>query len=308
MNRSRRVILVTSALLITSLAISIFMLRLVDAARPGATLTEVLYLPSPKVLKRLSLGYDGLLADIYWTRAVQYFGSKHHDGAMHYDLLAPLLEITTELDPHLIPPYEFGSAFLAPKPPDGAGMPKRAVALEEFGIRNNPKDWHLYWDLGFVYYTELKDYAKAADALARGSEVPGAHPFMKLLAAQMAEHAGERQTARMLWQPYLSSQDSEIRANAVAHLRAIQVEDDVTNLEKPVEAYRQKFGRLPANFAEIARAGILPGIPVDPLRVPYALTSDGQVVVQDPDNLPFVQKGLPPGYKPPLKPKFLPAD
>ena len=29
---------------------------------------------SPKAVKRLSLGYDGLLADIYWTRAVQYFG------------------------------------------------------------------------------------------------------------------------------------------------------------------------------------------------------------------------------------------
>ena len=29
----------------------------------------------------MSLGYDGLLADIYWTRAVQYFGGKHHDGA-----------------------------------------------------------------------------------------------------------------------------------------------------------------------------------------------------------------------------------
>ena len=29
----------------------------------------------------MSLGYDGLLADIYWTRAVQYFGSKHHEGS-----------------------------------------------------------------------------------------------------------------------------------------------------------------------------------------------------------------------------------
>ena len=65
----------------------------------------------------MSLGYDGLLADIYWTRAVQYFGSKHHEGSRNFDLLAPLLEITTTLDPHLLVAYEYGANFLAPKPP-----------------------------------------------------------------------------------------------------------------------------------------------------------------------------------------------
>jgi tetratricopeptide (TPR) repeat protein len=281
----------------------------VDKARPAATLTEVLYLPSPKVLKRLSLGYDGLLADIYWTRAVQYFGAKHYDGAAHYDLLAPLLEITTALDPHLIVAYEFGSSFLAPKPPNGAGMPQRAVALAEFGIRNNPEEWRLYYDLGFIYYTDLKDYAKAADAFARGSRVPNAHPFLKLLAAQMAEHAGELQTARMLWQAtYETSQDNDIRANAVAHLRALLVDETVPKIEAAVMLYQQKIGRLPASLAEVARAGLLPGIPLDPLGVAYKVSAEGKVEVQDPDNLPFIEKGLPPDYVPPQRPKFLPSD
>ena len=84
-----------------------------DANR--ATLEEVLYISSPKALKKMSLGYDGLLADIYWTRAVQYFGSKHHDGSHNFDLLAPLLEITTTLDPHLLVAYEYGANFLAPQ-------------------------------------------------------------------------------------------------------------------------------------------------------------------------------------------------
>ncbi len=128
-------------------------------------------------------------------RAVQYFGARHYAGAAHYDLLAPLLEIATALDPHLVVAYELGSNFLSPNPPNGAGMPQRAIALAEFGIRNNPDEWRLYYDLGFIYYTDLKDYAKAADAFARGSRVPKAHPFLKLLAAQMAEHAGEIETA-----------------------------------------------------------------------------------------------------------------
>src|ERR1019366_5005433 len=247
------------------------------------------------------------LADIYWTRAVQYFGARHYVGAANYDLLAPLLEITTALDPHLIVAYEFGSNFLAPKPPDGAGMPQRAIALAEFGIRNNPNEWRLYYDLAFIYYTDLKDYAKAADAFARGSRVPNAHPFLKLLAAQMAEHAGELQTARMLWEPYLTSQDREIRANAATHMRALLVDETVPKLESAVATYEQKTGHLPVGFAEMAHAGLLPGIPLDPLGVPYALSAEGRVEVQDPDNLPFIEKGLPPGYVPPKKPKFLPS-
>jgi len=308
MSRSGRVTVVASLLLVVSLTASVLMLQRVDEARPAATLTEVLYLPSPKVLKRLSLGYDGLLADIYWTRTVQYFGARHYVGAANYDLLAPLLEITTALDPHLIVAYEFGSNFLAPKPPDGAGMPQRAIALAEFGIRNNPNEWRLYYDLAFIYYTDLKDYAKAADAFARGSRVPNAHPFLKLLAAQMAEHAGELQTARMLWEPYLTSQDREIRANAATHMRALLVDETVPKLESAVATYEQKTGHLPVGFAEMAHAGLLPGIPLDPLGVPYALSAEGRVEVQDPDNLPFIEKGLPPGYVPPKKPKFLPSD
>jgi len=95
------------------------------------TLEEVLYMPSGKSVKRLSLGYSSLLADIYWTRAVQYFGDKSNQRSMQYDLLYPLLDITTDLDPHLIVTYEFGSLFLSQPPPEGAGQPEKAVALVE---------------------------------------------------------------------------------------------------------------------------------------------------------------------------------
>jgi tetratricopeptide (TPR) repeat protein len=309
MNNSRRITVVAGSLLTLCMFLSVLLLRRLDQLRTGATLQEVLYISSPKALKRLSLGYDGLVADIYWTRAVQYFGGKHHAGAEHFELLAPLLEITTTLDPHLIVAYDFGSNFLAPKPPNGAGMPERAIDLVQFGIRHNPDRWRLYYDLGFIYYLELKDYAKASDAFSRGSHVPHAHPFLRLLAAQMAQHAGELQTARMLWTAtYQTTQDASIRANAVAHLRALQVDEDVTHLEALITFYQRKTGHLPASFSDLMSAGLLRGIPVDPLGHTYKLTPDGRVEVRNPDDLPFINKGTPPGYIPPKKPKFLPSD
>ncbi len=88
-----------------------------------------------------------------------------------YALLAPLLEITTGLDPHLIVAYDFGASFLASKPPLGAGEPQRAMDLMKYGNRNNPDNWRLYQNLGFIYYLELKDYAAAADAFEHGVQI-----------------------------------------------------------------------------------------------------------------------------------------
>ena len=309
MRASRQITAVFGVLLIACIAGSVLLLRGLDRLRSHATLEEVLYIPSPKAIKRLSLGYDGLLADIYWTRAVQYFGNKHNVGAENFNLLAPLLEITTALDPHLVVAYEYGSNFLAPQPPNGAGMPDRAIKLDEFGIRNNPDEWRLYYDLGFIYYTELHDYAHAADAFSRGSRVPHAHPFLKILAGQMAEHAGDLQTARAMWSlTYDTAQEKSIRANAAAHLRALQVDEDVSALEAVVARFRQKTGQFPAGFGEFARLGWVRGIPVDPLGHPYKLMPDGRVELRDPDDFPFVQKGTPPGYKPPRMPKPLSPD
>ena len=309
MTSRRRTTVVASGCLAVSMLASALVLRGIDRVRTAATLQEVLYISSPKLLKRLSLGYEGLLADIYWTRAVQYFGGKHHAGAEHYDLLAPLLQITTELDPQLLVAYEFGSNFLAPAPPNGAGLPQQAIALDEFGIRHNPNDWRLYYDLGFIYYMDLNDYPKAAAAFSHGSQVPNAHPVLKVLAAQMAEHAGEINTARMLWRAtYETAGDASVRANAAAHLRALRVDEDIANLEILVSVYRQKAGRRPVSFSELEKAGMLRGIPVDPLGETYRLTAEGRVEVRNPDDLPFIRKGLPAGYIPPKVPKFLPSD
>jgi tetratricopeptide (TPR) repeat protein len=305
MNRSRQVTITATLLLIACLAGSVFFLWRIDQMRSEATLDDVLYITSPKAVKRLSLGYDGLLADIYWTRAVQYFGGRHVAGANHYRLLAPLLEITTTLDPHLVVAYQFGANFLSPKPPNGAGMPEKAIQLVEYGIQNNPNDWKLYYELGFIYYMDVKDYAKAADAFERGSQVPNAHPFLKVMAAQMAQHAGDTQMARALWTTtYQSTQDRQIRGNALAHLRALQVADEVSALEGLVAQYNQVTGRTPASLSELVAANYLKFVPLDPAGHPYKLVSGDRVEVEVPDDIPFIEKGAPPGYTPP-RPKDL---
>jgi len=285
---------VAALVLAASLAGAALTVRRLDHLRTGATAEEALYVPSPRILQRMSLGYTGLLADIYWTRAVQYFGTQHHLHSKQYKLLDPLLNIATTLDPHLLVAYEFGAIFLAQKPPEGAGDPDAAVRLVEHGVRENPSAWRLYYNLGFIQYFERHDYAAAADAFQRGSRVPGAYPWMRVMAAQMSQHAGDLQTARFLWSSlYQTTESNDIRVNAAKHLRALQVDEQVSVLEKLAAGFRERTGRWPASWAEMVAGGYLRGVPVDPTRKPYRLLPQGKVVVQVPEDFPFITQGLP---------------
>lgn len=289
---------VASACLVVSMAASVLLLHRIDQLHPRKVAEDALYISSPKFVRRASLGFNGLMACIYWTRTVQYFGDRHINQEANYNELAPLLQITTALDPELLPAYQFGASFLAPPPPEGAGQPERAVQLMKYGIAHNPDDWHLYYDLGFVYYLELHDYKDAADAFDRGSKLPNAHPFLKILAGRMAEQGGDFTTARMLWSAtFETSGETNVRRNALEHLRAIQVDEDVTNLQAAVTRFGQRTGRLPANMQELAAAEHLPGVSLDPDSQPYYLDPEGRVLVQNPDDFPYITEGIPPGYK-----------
>jgi hypothetical protein len=286
--------LVTALVLAASLAGATVTVRRLDHLRVGTATGEALYVPSPKILRRMSLGYTGLLADIYWTRAVQYFGVHHYVRSKQYKLLEPLLDIATTLDPHLVVAYEFGAVFLAQKPPEGAGDPNAAVRLVERGVRENPAAWRLYYNLGFIHYFERKDYSAAADAFERGSRVPGALPWMKVMAAQMSQHAGKIGTARFLWlNLYQTTESEDIRVNAAKHLRALQVDEEVALLEQLVAGFHQRTGSWPANWAEMVAAGYLRSVPLDPTRKTYRLAPGGKVLVQVPDDFPFITQGLP---------------
>lgn len=305
MSRTRRVNVLAASVLLISFAGAVAILNAIDRLKITTFPQEALYVRSTKTLRRMCLGYTGLLADIYWTRAVQYFGEQHHRGTRDFRLLAPLLQVTTELDPHMMPPYQFGANFLGPQPPNGAGLPGEAMALLKYGIEHNPDSWRLYYNLGFLYFTEFKDYAKAADAFTRGAQVPITNGFMPILAARMAQHAGEFDTARMLWYTtYQTTKEATIRQNAVDHLLALRVDEDVERLEEVVQKYRTQTGHLPSAMGDLERAGFIHGTPEDPNGKPYKLMPDGRIEVQDPKSIPYITKGLPPGMESPMPVKL----
>jgi hypothetical protein len=248
-------------------------------------------LRSGKLMKVMSLEYAPLVADIYWTRVVQYYGNKHVRGQANLESLWPLLDITTTLDPNLLVAYRFGAMFLSQAAPAGAGRPDLAAELIRRGIQANPEYWRLYEDLGFVYYFDLKDYQKAAEAFLEGSKKPNAQLWMKVMAAKIAAEGESYSTSFLLWKDiYESSTDPLVKENALMRLQLLKAKEDCKQLNALADEYEKRYGRRPTRMSEMVQAGLLRGPPTDPAGYAYTFGEDGKAELNL--NSPLLEKQL----------------
>ncbi len=185
--------------------------------------TRELYLTSGDTIGRLALGFDAALADVYWIRAVQHYGRDRkllrYRG--RYELLAPLVNITTSLDPYFTTAYVFGALFLAEPLPNGPDQFDEAVALLEKGLKAEPDAWRYAQYLGFLHYWHRDDRQAAAREFDRAASIPGAPIWLKPLAAQMFAEGGDRQAARTLLESLAQSEEPWIRDLAERRLREL---------------------------------------------------------------------------------------
>jgi hypothetical protein len=232
---------------------------------------QILYVRSGTVLKRLALGFDSLAADSYWIRALQHYGGERRldPSQRKYELLYPLLDITTTMDPYFTIAYRFGAIFLAEEFPGGPGRPDLAVALLRKGIAAQPAKWQYYLDSGFVYYWHRRDFKAAAGWFQRASEQPNSPNWLRPLAATMLIKGGDRASARFLWQQLLQADQPWLRRLAERRLGQIDALDQIERLEGIVHRSSATGGSY--SWDALIRRRILPGIPLDPVGTPYNL-------------------------------------
>ena len=217
---------------------------------------EILYLWSGAHVKRLFPGFEGLAADLYWLRTVQYFGGQRLFAAnKRFELLRPLIEITTTLDPRLEMAYRYGAIFLSEPSPLGAGRPREGIEVLEAGARNNPGSWRLRQDLGFFHYLFLGDAGAAGDVLAEAADIAGAPFWIRTLAADLRARGGNRADARRMWQQMFDQAEPGIlKENARLRLRTLDSLDVAERLTALVAEAERRTGRRPTRLAELRRA------------------------------------------------------
>jgi hypothetical protein len=253
---------------------------------PQGPIGNVLYVRSPAFMARAALSFDSLMADVYWIRTVQHYGSTKlstGDGRQ-YDVLYPLLDLTTSLDPRFDLAYRFGAVFLAEPYPRGAGRPDQAIALLQKGLQAQPGKWLFAQDIGFVHYWWRRDYTSAADWFQRAADIPGAPEWLGGMAAVTLARGGSRESSRRLWQEILNADAEWLHAQARFRLTQLDAMDQIAALERAVNGYTQRTGAPPRSWIDLMRAGLLTGVPVDPENHPYQLDPFTGTVKLSPDS------------------------
>ena len=277
---------------VVGLACVALLVRWTDTLRPPvdqSVVDDSLYL-NDKTARRISLGFNGLAADWYWMRSLQYVGKKmlNFEGNISLDdlselkmqLLAPLLDTATTLDPEFIEPYEYAAVVLP------AIDVQQAIRLTQKGIEANPNAWRLYHHLGYIYWRQ-GEYQKASEIYGRGAKIAGAPAWMEAMQAKMMNEGGSRSTAREIYtRMYEQSTDDQVKEMARRRLLQLDSLDQRDGLQKLFTAFKTRTGKCPDSWRELEpvfRAVRIPvnqsGAPLDPSGAPYVLQA-GKCEVQ----------------------------
>lgn len=285
----------------------------VDATIPDESHGEEdVYVTDGKRAKLLAVGYDSLLSDVYWVRAIQFFGRRvlvdktvlsRPEGRL--DQLYPLIDVSTTLDPRTVAPYRFGGFFVHDYVDKALGR-----HILEKGVRANPDTWRLYQDLAFLYWSD-GDCETASRLYAEGGARPGAPAWMTQMAAFIPSRCGRVDlTVELLARQYESTEDPRVREELGEQLAAYRAVSEVQYLSGAVAAFKERAGGYPASLAQLVRslrpaAGapnlrLSPaGAPLDPHGVPYRYDPSTGVVDTDPASLtlPSIDATTPSGAR-----------
>jgi len=295
MNNERSKSITLGLVIVVGMTCAALLVRWTDALRPpvdpNAT-DESLYL-NDKTARRMSLGFNGLVADWYWMRSLQYMGKKlinstgsislNDLSGLNMTLIVPLLDTTTTLDPEFIEPYEYAAVVLP-----AIDVPQ-AIRLAQKGINANPNAWRLYHHLGYIYWRQGQ-YQLASETYARGAEVPGAPAWMEAMKAKLVSEGGSRSTAREIYtRMYEQAGEEHVKEMAGKQLLRLESLDQQDGLRKLFAAYKARTGKCPDSWRELEqvfRTLRIPmdqsGAPLDPSGAPYVLQAGACEVHLDP--------------------------
>lgn len=180
----------------------------------------------------LFFGFRKMAANFVWLQVDRYW----HTGLVFR--MVPMMNTCVALDPNFVDAYLIGAWHLAynvtakmmdtpyelrewdAKYNACVGEKERyyywAVDFLEKGIRNNPRNYKLYFDLGFaVYKNKLKDYANAVKYLSEAVRVPHDRWVPRQLFI-CQELNGQYTEAYQGWEKYMSMFPESQTAQEVA--------------------------------------------------------------------------------------------
>jgi hypothetical protein len=263
-----------STVLLTGVVLSIFLFvirtNLDDLQKKKENSDEFFYVPSGEFLKVASLGYNKMLADLYWLKALQHIGDNEWESA-GYPHLFPILDLVTDLDPQFEYAYEVGGVVLSVYTDRIAESNK----LLKKGVSQDLQAWELPFYLGFNHFYYMEDYEKAAFYMSKAAKTPNRPAYVPRLAARLYVEAGSANTALdFLISVKESTKDERVKEELDRKIKEVAVERDIVFLENAIKQYKKRYYKAPQKLDYLLSKGILDRLPVEPLGGYYFLDSE----------------------------------
>lgn len=160
-------------------------------------------IPPPQHIERMSFGFNEVMADSLWIRAVQDFDYCEQQIANNIcknnSWLYLMLDAITNLSPSFRMPYATGSLALTIIISDIDG----ATKIFDKAVKAFPKDWPILYRAAYHYLYEVKDKKRAAELLIQAGQ-NGAPPWVFALAGRLYSDSGSLDLAESLLQQMIT--------------------------------------------------------------------------------------------------------
>jgi hypothetical protein len=241
------------------------------------------FVPRPAVAKLAALGFDSVLADYYWLRAVQIVGDSREDADGKSEVIGQMIDVVTTLDPWVDHPYRFAAVWLTRTPAEV----RKANELLHRGIEHHPSEWRNYFYLGFNHYFYFGENAEAAEVLERATHLEKAPAYLTRLVARLQSHASDIDTAAaFLMELANSASDDFTRNGYLDALDEIEIERRARFLDGARDSYKKRYGKDITRIEDLTEGAspMLVGLPEPvPKSVPLELRRDVRWVLSEAD-------------------------
>lgn len=267
-------ILFVLALLLGTTVTTEYKLRSMDRADPLGR--ELLYVPTFRAVKLLSLGNEGMAADIFYLWAIQYYSVFIPNEQFLY--INSMFDLITDLDPLYFEAYTLGGMLMAMA---GTRDPEQhrdaVIALYDKGLAAMPNDFRLGEIAAWDFHTIWKDDQVATRFLEKVKDRPE-------VPSRIARVLGRWRDGASLWsydesidywnQAVADSIDERDRVYARSHLYDSIAERDRSILDPMLQTQRIVTGECPDSFAVFVKRGVLKSLPIDDWGNPYLIDSE----------------------------------
>jgi hypothetical protein len=234
---------------------------------------QLLYLPTPEILKLASLGNQGFMADLLFMWSIQYYSQFKFDEKFLY--LETVFDLVTDLDPRYFDAYRIGALIMSlQKSGDPAQHKAAVVRLYDKGLANIPDSWELAevaaWDAHLV----LNDQELAVRWMKTAAERPGAPPEVKRVYGRWRDniHGWTIEDSIAYWEGVVAEATRKADINlATSHLYDSYATLHRRTLDPLLAEFRQRTGKCPESWEELVEQGLLPEAPLDYLGNPYGV-------------------------------------